>query len=634
MFGEHYMEDTSEGGEESKQLMGGSAHQLKANPSTVQALVTRGDEHQGFVMEDDEGTNTRLGEEGAGGVDSNGMVVVATTTSSSSPLERQPMKKPQRRFFSSLSSSLSLRFVVPALCVALFIVMFAWVGVTSGSPARELPTKPRVAVLLFEHFSATAFTELMETEGLPNLRRLLLGNRGSVWATCPDVEDSHCAQAVTVEVTEGGSSSNGDQFFQTYVASSIASILSGVQPSRHGVSNNSLSSILNYASTSQDYPSFASLVKRSGSSSSGSSSSSDSGSSSAGNGGVSVLGTSFLLNSLGESYGCTAPGVLDAECPEGFPQEGGGFDQPLECWMSSSCNTDVRRIHLPMDVRDRNRVVAQEQYSHLVDDLFSVTGSGTAGGGSAAAAVGGVSSTSSLYVFHFDSGSLEPSTANTVERQQQYRAQAYLIDALVGQIIHHVARRSAAQHENWLILGTAAHGGTAGAAGESKMDSASSSTAPAEVVVTPNTNNNHGNTGDIVEESGETWSSLLHSISVPFFMSTLCYSSSGQQPAAGGLGAAPAPTSFPLRALQQPTTLLDVFPTILRWLNVPPYDDVTSEAWEQRSSSSSSSSSAAGSLTPAAAAQLEVNLKKREKYFGMVQGICSSGVSPKDCTSQ
>lgn len=110
-------------------------------------------------------------------------------------------------------------------------------------------------------------------------------------------------------------------------------------------------------------------------------------------------------------------------------------------------------------------------------------------------------------------------------------SQAYLLDALIGQVLAFVNDRTRSQKENWLVMGV----GTKGASTSVSSNNTDS-----------NSSNNRKNNN---EESA-----------IPFFIST--YTSSTKKYVA-------------LRKLTRPISQLDVLPTVLRWLNVPPYDEAT-----------------------------------------------------------
>eukprot|EP00796_Vickermania_ingenoplastis_P012220 gene12220-8409_t len=550
-----------------------------------------------------------------------------------------------------------LRFV-PLIAIVAFASLFLWVAFSSGQANNDAVSSPRAVLIIVEGFSGQIFTEMMNDGNgvhLPHIKRLL-GGRGGVWSHCPQVTDSRCARSVSVEeevrvrgrqlqmdssgnVVQTSTVTDQEQErFSVYSATSIASILSGVTPSRHLVQNNSLASMFRYAQTSKTYPSVAKIVKDAGLQ-------------------VTVLGTSHLLNSLSSTtYSCTQPGVLDMECPaesvsvpEGVEESTqtnpalGGTITTLECMATSSCNTDARRTKLPTNPREMsNSGIPEEQYRRILRDVFgsasqekhnaaspsSSSSSSSSGSNGAGVPV----KASELYLFHFDSLAVRsespylPNFAYNAS-SEEYVAQAYLIDSLIGQILAYVEDKSIQERENWLVVGVSDHGGNG------KNVNADENPPPVDDA-SASSGSESGN------QNGVSWVSmglddtqlqhLLHASVVPFFMSTFTTSSSQR-------------SYITLKPLERPTSQLDVLPTILRWLNVAPFDDETEAAWaaEQQGGQKDMGTTSTGAQVEAAAARsssgsvkpltLEGKLAWRRLYEGAVQGICSSGVQPLDC---
>lgn len=590
------------------------------------------------------------------------------------------------------SSFCSLLVLIPFLVLLMVGILFFWVAFSSGT-AKVEELSPRAVVFLLEGFSGEIFNSMMEEENglhLPNIRRLMT-HRGGVWAACPTVSDSRCARAVSVEdVVHPPSSSSssvlsknengesvsvsvsGEQVnvFSVYSATSVASILSGVPPHRHKVRNNSIAAIRQYAETSKVFPSFVKLAKDADMS-------------------VTVFGTSYLLNSLGETFSCSKPGVLDMECVTAMGEEGNTSPIPeaisLECMGSSSCNANVRRLHYPTDVKEMSNGVSDERYRQIIRDIFAAS-TGTITSSSTPASVlreppsptyatsarerhqaslfshaerlfvpgnttsrtsfattAGTTSTSStpsqLYVIHFDALAKRAESPflpgfSYALSSAEYRAQAFLIDAVIGETLAYVQERSEKEFENWLVVGMSDHGGNgksvneklqwsnATTADKDEMDSEMDSNFPFYDYVTPG-----------YDESRLL--ALQRASVVPFFMGTFTANSFEK-------------SYITLKPLERPTSQLDVFPTILRWLNVAPFDDETETAWVKQlsegttdvatNSLSFSSSAAAGSGSGLGSPRpvknddpLSEKLTWRSWYEGKVQGICSSGVSPQDC---
>lgn len=519
--------------------------------------------------------------------------------------------KPQRK------SRVPLLHLIPYFSVVLLIVLFGWVALSSGQSKVET-SSPRAVLIVVEGFSGEVFNGMLQ-EGngvhLPNIRRLLAG-RGGVWAACPTVTDSRCARAVSVEeevwvrnssvemdsngvVRSGAQSGQQQERFSVYSATSIASILSGVHPSKHMVVNNTLGSMFEYSKTAKMYPSVAKIVKDAGLQ-------------------VTVLGTSHLLNSLGsETWSCTRAGVLDMECPdsvavpEGVDFRAEGAFTTLECMGTSSCNANVRRTKLPTNPREmNNNGVSEEQYRRILKDIFGSTShEGETATARSTTRASLPPTLSELYIFHFDSLAQRAESPDLPDfsyniSSAEYQAQAYLIDSLIGQILAYVEDKSVQERENWLVLGISDHGGN----GKQVNYDADYAQSDAE----------NGTAGPIDTSAAASipaglddtqLSHLLRASVVPFFMGTFTSSNTLR-------------TSVTLKPLERPTSQLDVLPTLLRWLNVAPFDDGTEAAWEALSR---------GDSVDTSDAFLQRNLALRRQYDGTVQGICSSGVLPLDC---
>lgn len=577
----------------------------------------------------------------------------------------------------------SLLVFIPCVVILMVLILFFWVAFSSGTTKIE-ELSPRAVVFILEGFSGEVFDRMMEEDNgvhLPNIQRLMT-KRGGVWSACPTLSDSRCGRAVSVEdVVHSPSSSSsssstgvsvsGEQVnvFSVYSATSVATILSGVLPHRHKVLNNSIASIQQYAETSKRFPSFVKLAKSADIP-------------------VAVFGTSYLLHSLGETFSCSQPGVLDMECMSLEEGEGAASPIPevtsLECMASSSCNANVRRIHYPTDVKEMSNGVSDERYRQIIRDIFTTSTTTTApasvlqGKSSSSAAYASSprerhqaslfsraerlfstpantthrpsfattaattsvsSSPSQLYVIHFDAlakraeSPFLPGFSYDLS-SAEYRAQAYLIDAVIGETLAYVQERSAKEFENWLVVGISDHGGNgksvnaklrwsnATTTGTGEMDSDGSGSFPSYDFVSPG-----------YDESRLL--ALQRASVVPFFMGTFTANAFDK-------------SYITLKPLERPTSQLDVFPTILRWLNVAPFDDETEAAWVQQLSEGTSnveanalsfaSSAAAGSEEGLGSPQpvknddpLAEKLMWRSWYEGKVQGICSSGVLPQDC---
>lgn len=580
----------------------------------------------------------------------------------------------------------SLIVLIPSLVLVLFLVLFFWVGFSSGTSKAE-GRSPRALVFIIEGFSGEVFHDMMVENGgahLPNIRRLMV-NRGGAWAACPVLSDSRCARAVSVEEvvyapeglssTETGlgidsSSGNAEESvsslreqqntFSVYSATSIASILSGVQPRHHKVWNNTIASMKHYAQTSKAFPSLLKVAKDAGMR-------------------VTAFGTSHLLNSLGISLSCSEAGVLDMECLilEEENEESGVLPipgvTPLECLAPSACNANVRRINLPTDIKEMSNIVSDQRYRQVLREMFggattqsplfsSEPTHATARAGNGRRALfsklersevipsntsttafatstsssrsSTTSSLSDLYIFHFDAlarraeSSYLPGFSYNVS-SAEYRAQVYLIDAMIGETLAYLQDRSEKELENWLVLGISDHGGNDKRVNEALNWNTSTLNGNAKGN-TYNDNSNMVNSFDYISPGYDDnrLSGLLRASIVPFFMGT--YTSASYEK-----------SYITLKPLESPTSQLDAFPTILRWLNVAPFDDETEAAWVKQlvdgndalsSKDTFPSSSVEARPQPVSKdAPLADKLRWRAWFEGKVQGICSSGVAPEDC---
>ncbi|KAG5484499.1 hypothetical protein LSCM1_07870 [Leishmania martiniquensis] len=443
------------------------------------------------------------------------------------------------------------RIFVPFLTAATVLVIFVAIICTNGT-GSDMEATPRAALILLEGFSGTIFHALMQSGvHLPNIAYMMSSQKG-VWAECAVSTQSTCARAVLVENISSG---------EVYVsaAAAMTSVLAGVPPHAHQVRNESFESMSTYATTSKMFPSIAKRVKDAGLR-------------------VSVVGTSHIVNSLSAVSGsCSRPGVLDIECAASQAElmkvsinEYSGAVQ-LDCLASSSCNMDVRKMSSPTDSQRCSNGHAEAQFTRQLNHIFGGLAYSTPGQGSATQQVLADNVAESLFIFHFDALAVRAASADLPEFQysassREYVAQAYLLDALVGQVISYLRDRARSQKENWLVLGVSDHGGSG-----KRYD-------------TPLTLSTAEN-------------------AIAFFMAT--YTANTKR-------------HVTLAPLQRPVTQLDVLPTVLRWLNVVPYDAETNAV-------------IAGTNTTAASAEVLAHVEERGHLEGFVQGICSSGASLRDC---
>ncbi|KAK7202223.1 Sulfatase [Novymonas esmeraldas] len=445
------------------------------------------------------------------------------------------------------------RLFIPFLTVAMIVIVFTAIVYTNGT-GSDVEAVPRVALVVLDGFSGAAFHALMQSGvHLPNIASMLHVQQG-LWAECATTSQSSCARAVVVENDTSGE-------VHVCAAAAMTSIFSGVPPRGHGVLNGSIEGMSMYATTSKTYPSLAKRVKDARRT-------------------VAVMGTSRVINSLSFSAGsCSRPGVLDMECAASQADllrtsvdEYSGNVQ-LDCLAGSSCNINTRKTKSPTDPQKCSDGHVEMQFTRQLNSIFGGLAYATPTQKTAAQNSVADNLDDSLFIFHFDALAVRASSAFLPNFQYnassaEYVAQAYLLDAQVGQVLSYVRDRAWSQKENWLVLGISDHGGS----GKSFGTPISFSTADTAVA---------------------------------FFMAT--YTANTKQ-------------HVTLAPLQRPTTQLDVVPTVLTWLNVAPYDTTTNAV-------------ISGTNTTPADAVVERHVAERKSLDGIVQGICSPGASPKDCTA-
>ncbi|KPA75743.1 hypothetical protein ABB37_08282 [Leptomonas pyrrhocoris] len=402
------------------------------------------------------------------------------------------------------------RIFVPFVVAAMIIIIFGAIVYTNGT-GSDVEAAPRVAVIVMEGFSGTIFHALMQSGvHLPNIAAMLSTQKG-VWAECATASQSSCARAVVVENDTSG---------EVYISAAAAatSIFSGVSPRAHQVSNGTLQGMSMYATTSKVYPSFAKRVRDAGKR-------------------VAVMASSHVLNSLNiATGGCSEPGVLDMECAasqadilaSGIDEFSGNVH--LDCLASSTCNANSRIVKTATNHMQCSDGHAEAQYSRQLNSLFGGLAYTAPTQKMAVQNTVADNLDDSLFVFHWDALAVRAASPYLPEfrynvSSQEYIAQAYLLDAMVGQVISYVRDRSRSQKENWLVIGLADHGGS--------------------------------------DKSFSTPVSLSTSEdAIPFFMATYTSNSKG---------------FITLAALERPVTQVDVLPTVLTWLNVAPYDGETNK---------------------------------------------------------
>lgn len=343
------------------------------------------------------------------------------------------------------------RAIAPIFASIGTIILLLWIGLSSGTYTGG--SAPKVALVVFEGLRGDLFQQALIADGkLPFLKALLQPDVSS-YATCVGVDDPNCAR------TQSGSSFGAGYTFGA--APGIASILTGVNSQRHAVTNNSVMTA--YAKTAVSYPSLPMHLRSKGLR-------------------TAAVGTAKLLTTLADDGTCSSFGVLDYEC---------GVDLVQRCFRSSACNLDAR-VLTPMTAAFGEEEINMGQgiTDALAEDpsLLIFHTSKLARGAADA----------SRPAFSYDLSSAE------------YMAELYQLDAVIGQLTTELRTRAQMYRENWLLIGTSAHGG------KGKV------------------------TGTVAG-----WDEII-----PFFVAPLT--------------AAP----IKLNPLASPASQMDVYPTVLQWLGV------------------------------------------------------------------
>lgn len=405
------------------------------------------------------------------------------------------------------------RIFVPFVVAAIIIFIFGAIVYTNGS-GSDVEAAPRVAVIVMEGFSGTIFHSLMQSGvHLPNIAAMLSGQKG-VWAQCATAAQSSCARAVVVE-----NDTTGEVYISA--AAAMTSVFSGVLPRVHRVTNGTLQGMSTYATTSKTYPSFAKRVRDAGKK-------------------VAVIASSHVLNSLNVATGsCSEPGVLDMECgstqadvlSSGIDEFSGNIH--LDCLASSTCNANSRIVKTATDPQQCTDGHTEAQFTRQLNSLFGGLAYTSLQQENAVQNTVADSLDDALMVFHWNALAVRAASPYLPDfrynaSSQAYVAQAYMLDAMVGQVISYVRDRARSQKENWLVIGLADHGGNA-----------KSFSNPVSVATSED--------------------------AIAFFMATYTSNTKGY---------------ITLAQLKQPVTQVDVLPTVLTWLNVAPFDDETTTVVE------------------------------------------------------
>ncbi|CAD2219225.1 Sulfatase, putative [Angomonas deanei] len=443
------------------------------------------------------------------------------------------------------------RLFIPFIVFIMIVVLLVASVTTSGSGGDIAPA-PRVALFIMEGFEGSVFEHMVNTEGqtpLPNIEAMLVERKGA-YTRCVASGDATCARAVPVEgETSVLSASAG-----------LTSILTGVTPAYHGVVNDTVTGQAVFIQTSKSFPSLAKRVTDAGLK-------------------VMTFGTSKLLNAISPTSGsCSEAGILDLECASASSEnaqmtEEEGLSLPggitLDCFAATTCNSFARHARVPSSTTKLANGIAESRFARQLTAVFGGLSYRTPSQEAAEQNSVADALDASLFIFHFDALAVRadsPSLPDFSYSQQcpYYTAQAYLLDAMVGQALAFIRDRARTQKENWLVLGTSDHGG-----------------------------------------SGKNYTAdRKENTAIPFFIGSYTQTTRGYTL---------------LKPIANPATQLDVLPTVLRWLNVAPFDDVTEAAVE-------------GKNTTVLDATVEKLVEQRKDIFdGQIQAICSSGVTATDC---
>jgi hypothetical protein len=308
-------------------------------------------------------------------------------------------------------------YFVPGFSIALAIAFVLLVPLTAGGAPGA--GNPKVVLFVVEGMKGTVFENLLnEMSLLPNIRSLIFASGSSGrYARCLSLQDSGCAL-----------SQSGPQLGQPFSFQSgpgLASILSGVDATKHKVFNDSYAAYQQYFATSKLYPSFLSLAMNAGFQ-------------------TAVIGSSHLLTSISFGGTCSDYGILDFECS---PMTAG------MCLSTSTCNINKRSIVIPS-----NGFSGTEE-SSISDTLVPLLND-----------VG-----ADVVVMHL--GKLARMAADPAypdwsfsESSLPFAAEAYLFDSIVGQVSAIAQSRAASFKENWLLLGVSDHGGLGKSFGSNTPD--------------------------------------------------------------------------------------------------------------------------------------------------------------------
>ena len=300
------------------------------------------------------------------------------------PKEKKP-KAPasvqSKQEFADNSNSKSYFTVVVAV-----VLGFVLIGsiVQGAGAAVHTGAGPKAVVFLFEGLPAGAFEELKDSRA-PNIANLL---KHGQWASCQDPAASSCCTA-----------QNGPQH---QAAPGFLSVLTGVDPEKHGVLNNSFDFLRKY--DYQSYPTVLTRMREAGLA-------------------TAAVGNSHLITAIGDNA-CNAYGVLDFECGDALLN--------TRCLATSSCNLNSR-------ISLATTSSGSEQFD-VVEDAKKLIAAGN-----------------DAVFIHLNS--LEAVARRSGAHSEAYAAQMYITDSIVGNILSEIQKLAGGHSlENWLVLGVSDHG--------------------------------------------------------------------------------------------------------------------------------------------------------------------------------
>lgn len=290
-------------------------------------------------------------------------------------------------------------FTLICSLVAVVLLLFAIIAGSGGAASAE--ARPKAVVFIVEGLQGTVFEEIgVNGFRAPNMRKVIASG---AHAACFGPSDTRCCR------TQAGRRLGAPYTWQS--APGLASILTGVDAAKHQVFNSSFDAMIRFSSTSQQAPTFLKVAVGSGLK-------------------TAAVGSNSLLTTIGVGAACSAYGILDFEC---------GPEAINRCMRSTSCNLIERLPLLNSGASNKDAI------KEIVTDVERALTEGA-----------------DLTVVHLtrvNAAAVNAPGGAFSATSAPYAAQLYLADAVFGQVMAMIERRSAQLHENWLVLGTSDHGG-------------------------------------------------------------------------------------------------------------------------------------------------------------------------------